>query len=81
MIHVLYQDPDFIVVNKPPNISVQNEPCEQGIVTVLCRQLDIPTLWLVHRLDKITTGCLLLARNKTAASLLSQAFQAKQVDK
>ncbi|GAK87976.1 pseudouridine synthase [Vibrio ponticus] len=38
-------------------------------------------LYLVHRLDKMTSGILLLARNSQAASELSQAFAKRLVEK
>lgn len=38
-------------------------------------------LYLVHRLDKMTSGLLLLARNAAAASELSQAFAKRKVEK
>lgn len=60
---------------------MQDETQNQGILPALCKQLGVSQLWLVHRLDKVTSGCLLLALTADAASHLSQQFQAKTIDK
>lgn len=60
---------------------MQDETQSRGILPALCEQLGVSKLWLVHRLDKVTSGCLLLALTADAASHLSQQFQAKTIDK
>lgn len=81
MIEVLYQHSDFYIINKPAGISVQNEQDASGILPLLCEQLDCRQLWLVHRLDKVTSGCLVVARHAQAASYLSERFRTREVDK
>lgn len=54
---------------------------EHGIVTLLSRQCNIPQLYPVHRLDKITSGLLLLAKHKDSARELSQQFAQRQIEK
>ncbi|MFT6776103.1 MAG: tRNA pseudouridine32 synthase/23S rRNA pseudouridine746 synthase [Paraglaciecola sp.] len=80
-IKVLFDHPDFIVVNKPNNISVQNESHQSGILPILCQQLMVKQLWLVHRLDKITSGILILAKNAKAAAVFGQLFEQKTIEK
>jgi tRNA pseudouridine32 synthase/23S rRNA pseudouridine746 synthase len=80
-IKILFDHPDFVVVNKPNNISVQNESHQSGILPILCQQLKIEQLWLVHRLDKITSGILILAKNAKAAAVFGQLFEQKQIEK
>jgi tRNA pseudouridine32 synthase/23S rRNA pseudouridine746 synthase len=77
----LFDHPDFIVVNKPSSISVQNESNQSGILPILCQQLKVEKLWLVHRLDKITSGVLILAKNPQAAAIFGQLFEQKKVEK
>ena len=72
---------DFVVVNKPNNICVQNEYLQPGILPILCQQLKVEKLWLVHRLDKITSGILVLAKNPQAAAFFGQLFEQKQIEK
>jgi len=80
-IAVLFDHPDFVVVNKPSNISVQNESHQSGILPILCKQLNVEQLWLVHRLDKITSGILILAKHPLAAAVFGQLFEQKQIEK
>lgn len=80
-IEVLFDHPDFVVINKPNNISVQNEVSQPGILPIICHQLKVEKLWLVHRLDKITSGILILAKHPQAAALFGQLFENKQIEK
>ncbi|MFT4653451.1 MAG: tRNA pseudouridine32 synthase/23S rRNA pseudouridine746 synthase [Kangiellaceae bacterium] len=79
IIPIVYDHIDFVVVNKPCDIPM-HDPVH-GICQLLCRQLSIVHLYLVHRLDSGTSGCLLLAKNKHAAAILSQLFATKQIEK
>jgi tRNA pseudouridine32 synthase/23S rRNA pseudouridine746 synthase len=80
-IEVLFDHPDFVVVNKPNNISVQNESHQSGILPLLCQQLKFEKLWLVHRLDKVTSGILILAKHPKAAAIFGQLFEQKKIEK
>jgi len=77
----LFDHPDFVVVNKPSNISVQNEFHQSGLLPILCQQLKVEKLWLVHRLDKVTSGILILAKHSQAAAVFGQLFEQKQIEK
>ena len=80
-ITVVKDHPDFLIVNKPAGIPVQNEDNLTGIMPRLCAQQELPRLWLVHRLDKVTSGLLILAKTSEAASTLSQKFAQRQITK
>lgn len=81
---VIYKDEDIIGINKPSGLAVQGGT---GITTCLDDMLDALTFdakerpRLVHRLDKDTSGVLLLARHRKAAADLTQAFRDKDVEK
>lgn len=77
---LIFEHADFILVNKPADVNVHKDDTEQGYVGALSESRGEP-LWLVHRLDKMTSGLLLLARNQMAAALLSRCFADRQVDK
>ena len=81
VIDILFDHPDFVVVNKPSNISVQNETHQSGLLPILCQQLKVEKLWLVHRLDKVTSGILILAKHSQAAAVFGQLFEQKQIEK
>lgn len=78
---IVFQHPDFIVINKPAGISVHKDNEEKGLTTMLAEQLNVEQVWLVHRLDKVTSGLLILALNKEAAGRLSQLFANHQIQK
>lgn len=72
MIEICYQDADVLVCIKPPRVLSTDEP--GGLPELLRTQLgdenaDIRT---VHRLDRVVSGLMVLARNPRAASELSR---------
>ncbi|KAJ7124821.1 pseudouridine synthase [Mycena crocata] len=87
---VLYIDRGAIVMNKPPGLITQLDPTmtqsgrapTQNTVPDLKQNLELPDPpFRVHRLDKGTTGCFVLARSKQTARELSTQFQLRTVDK
>lgn len=81
MFDLIFQHPDFVVINKYPEVSVHKDQQVQGLVEAACTRLSLPKLYLVHRLDKMTSGLLILATNTQAAAELSQCFARREVDK
>ena len=81
---VLYRDKDVIAINKPHDLAVQGGT---GTVKHLDGMLDALKFdaderpRLVHRLDKDTSGVLLLARSAKAATWLTAAFREKTAHK
>lgn len=75
---VIYKDDDIIAINKPAGLAVQGGSGQtrhvDGLAGALTFGLDEKPK-LVHRLDKDTSGVMLLARNARAASGLAKAFQ------
>ncbi|MBU2395597.1 MAG: RNA pseudouridine synthase [Gammaproteobacteria bacterium] len=70
---------DFLVLDKPSGRSFHSE-FEAGGVALAEAQFGLK-LYAVHRLDKGTSGLLLLAKSSEAAALLSQLFQNQQIQK
>ena len=62
------QHRDFVIINKPAGISVHKDQQAVGFTELVAKQLGVEQVWLVHRLDKITSGLLILALNKEAAT-------------
>ena len=70
---VIYKDPAFLVVIKPPRVLSTDEP---GGVPDLCRTaLGEQNVRTVHRLDRVVSGLMVLARTKRAASDLGKQIQ------
>ncbi len=79
---VIFQDNDLLVVNKPPGLlSVPDgyDPNLPHLRDVL-EPLYGP-LWMVHRLDKETSGLIILAKNKNSHRELNALFRNRQVNK
>jgi 23S rRNA pseudouridine955/2504/2580 synthase len=80
---VLYRDERVIALNKPAGVPVQGGP---GITRHLDAWLDALRFGgerprLVHRLDRDTSGVLLLARTPGMAAKLAAAFRGRDVEK
>ena len=70
---ILYNDPQLLVCIKPPRVLSTDEP---GGVPDLCRAaLSDPNIRTVHRLDRVVSGLMVLARTRRAASDLSQQIR------
>ncbi|MEO9827141.1 MAG: RluA family pseudouridine synthase [Paracoccaceae bacterium] len=81
---VLYRDDHLIAINKPPGLPTQGGSKQTRHIDGLSEALrfgleDKPRL--VHRLDKDTSGVLLLARTRMAASALTEAFRHRDTRK
>ncbi|WNO11053.1 TIGR01621 family pseudouridine synthase [Teredinibacter sp. KSP-S5-2] len=81
MFKVCFENDCFVVVHKYPGVSVQGDQSQEGLVSLVKKALSLPCLFPVHRLDKVTSGLVVLAKTQTANSELSQAFQQRTVDK
>jgi 23S rRNA pseudouridine955/2504/2580 synthase len=80
----LYEDADVLVLNKPMGLAVQGGSGTtrhlDGMLEVL-RDAHGQRPRLVHRLDKDTAGCLLVARTRFAASALAKTFRSRSARK
>lgn len=72
--------PGFIVVNKPAGVNFHTENNQLGLVELARKQFGIE-LWPVHRLDKLTSGLLILAKTNTAAAQFQVLFSQGQMEK
>lgn len=81
MWQIIFQNQDVVAINKPAGIAVHQEEGAVHLVHSLAEQLGIERVWLLHRLDKATSGILLFALHHQAASDLSQQFADKSMRK
>jgi len=75
------QTDDYLIINKAPGISVHRDDADTGLLQQISADLDCGRLYLVHRLDKMTSGLLILACHAEAASILSRQFQERRGEK
>lgn len=81
---VLHKDADVIVLNKPAGLAVQGGAKTTRHLDGLLDGLKFDAEKkpkLVHRLDRDTSGCLVLARHPRAAAFLGEAFRDRDTDK
>jgi len=80
----LYEDDDVLVLNKPLGLAVQGGSGTtrhiDGMLEVL-RDAQGQRPRLVHRLDKDTAGCLLVAKTRMAAAALAKSFRSRSARK
>ncbi len=76
---LLYEDKDIMVVDKPRGMSSLEDKNEKHLQQLL-KEYD-PQIQLCHRLDKYTSGVLLIARNPEAYRQISLQFQSRKVHK
>ena len=79
----LYEDRDILVLNKPGGLAVHGgSGIGAGLIEGL-RELrpDVPMMELAHRLDRDTSGCLLLAKNRPALLALHEMLREGRIEK
>jgi 23S rRNA pseudouridine955/2504/2580 synthase len=80
---IIFEDDAMLVLNKPSGLAVHaGSQIQQGVIEALrvVRQ-DLPFLELVHRLDRDTSGCLLLAKSRDSLLNLQQQLLSDAIDK
>ncbi|NRQ50159.1 pseudouridylate synthase [Aeromicrobium sp. YC3-14] len=82
-IHVVHRDDRLVVVDKPAFLSSipRGQHVRQSVVTRLRAELDLPELSPLHRLDRITSGLLMLATTRQWRGPYQSLFQAGTVHK
>ncbi|MCV6589820.1 MAG: TIGR01621 family pseudouridine synthase [Marinobacterium sp.] len=81
MYRIIEANEDFVLIDKAAGVSVHKDQADTGLVMQLQQDLDNPGLSPVHRLDKVTSGLMLLACHPQSASELSAAFRERTVEK
>ncbi len=79
-VSLIYQNNDFLVVDKPAGLSFHNQQNQPGLHTLLKAQLGYD-IWPVHRLDKLTSGLLIFAKSQKIASDLGKMFEQRKINK
>ncbi|MGD8615717.1 MAG: 23S rRNA pseudouridine(955/2504/2580) synthase RluC [Gammaproteobacteria bacterium] len=80
---ILYEDERLLVLNKPAGMAVHGgSGLSFGVIEALrVMRPDAPYLELVHRLDRDTSGCLLIAKRRSELRTLHALLRAGQVQK
>lgn len=84
---ILYEDDDLLIINKPQGVAVHmGSGLQIGIIEAMRWMLadrgrEGEFLELTHRLDRATSGCLVIARNPTMLKHLQREFKERRVSK
>ena len=87
-IKIIYQDDNLLVVNKPAGFPVYQQEGKDSLMQQLVQQKpslskvgDPPRYGLIHRLDKETSGLILVAKSNLALEFFQKQFQARTAKK
>ncbi len=84
-IDIVYEDEDVLVINKPrsmPTHPSQNHHSDSLANAVMGYYMDSPmTFRVITRLDKDTSGIVIIAKNKISAAILTKQMINKQIEK
>ncbi len=89
-LQILYEDDNLLAVNKPAGVIVYPEGKikeEETLIPELLslkpelKKLESPRYGIAHRLDKETSGVLLVAKNNKALSFLQKQFKNREIEK
>ena len=79
---VIYDDEDFLIYNKPSNYAVHSgTKNDHGLIDILRAVLKDNSLNLCHRLDKGTSGCLVIAKNQKFLGFFNNQLKQRKVKK
>lgn len=81
MYEIIENHRNFVVIYKKPNTSFHSESGEPGVFETLKQREGFTELFPVHRLDKVTSGLLVMAKNAATNLALTQAFANREVEK
>ena len=79
--NVLYEDKNYLIINKKPGISVHGGTKNFiGIIDIL-REIHGENIDLCHRLDKYTSGCLVFGKNKQSVKHFNELLKKRDIKK
>ena len=80
MINIIYEDEYFIAINKDAGIEVDNNLIKL-IKSIKEENNKIENLFLVHRIDKYTSGIVILAKDENIKKYFEDAFKNRNINK
>ena len=79
---IICEDNHIIALNKPPGLLCQRDrTSDPDLHSMVLEYLPTAYAALVHRLDRPTSGCVLVSKTSKAAARLAEAFRDRRVDK
>ena len=82
---ILKETPGWLTFNKPAGIQVERNPFGPSVESLAYAHLEMkqrnPYVGIVHRLDRVTTGLVLVAKKKNILRQLNEQFRLREVQK
>ena len=79
---IIHNDDDIVAFNKPAGLAAQGgNGVKKSIDKMAAAMFPNDTVLLVHRLDRETSGVMIVAKTQVAAQKLSREFQTKEISK
>ncbi len=76
---IITEDKDLLIINKPANITIDD--LEKELKKEYSFLKEIPRAGIAHRLDKETSGILLIAKNQDYLAFLQKEFKERKIEK
>jgi len=84
-ISIIQEAKDWLAINKPAGIQVEHNPFGPSVESLAYGHLKMtrrnPYVGIVHRLDRVTTGLVLVAKKKRILRQLNEQFRLREVQK
>jgi tRNA pseudouridine32 synthase/23S rRNA pseudouridine746 synthase len=81
LLQILFRSVDYWVIEKPAGMSFHAESEELGVMQTLAISYPDKTFYPVHRLDKMTSGLLIVACHAAAAAVFGKMFENHEMEK
>lgn len=81
MLEIVHRGVGFWVINKPAGLSFHMDEGESGVIRLLKETYPEQDFFPVHRLDKMTSGLLIVALHREAAAAFGELFEKHLVEK
>ena len=79
---ILYENDELLVIDKPAHLAVHTGTAHSfGLIDLLKHRYSDNDISLVHRLDKDTSGCLIVAKSRDTLLYLQKRFRDSKVEK
>jgi len=78
---ILADEDEFILFNKPAGMNFHSEDGQKGFVVLAQELVGTSELYSVHRLDKMTSGLILLAKSSKTANKFAKMFEKREIEK
>ncbi|WP_029934947.1 TIGR01621 family pseudouridine synthase [Thiomicrospira pelophila] len=78
--NLIFENTNFVLLDKPAGLNFHSEQAP-GLVVLAQQQLSLPSLYPVHRLDKMTSGLVILAKTLASAQAFQTLFEQREIEK